>query len=45
MSIRPFSSSELNNLREVIERNGWKIDGTIENYFRYSVRLENRWNY
>jgi len=40
MSIRPFSSSELNNLREVIERNGWKIDGTIENYFRYSVKKD-----
>ena len=40
MSIRPFSPSELNNLREVIERNGWKIDGTIENYFRYSVKKD-----
>jgi len=40
MSIRPFSSSELNNLREVIERNGWKIDGAIENYFRYSVKKD-----
>jgi tetratricopeptide (TPR) repeat protein len=40
MSIRPFSSSELNNLRELIERNGWKIDGTIENYFRYSVKKD-----
>ena len=40
MSIRPFSSSELNNLKEVIERNGWKIDGTIENYFRYSVKKD-----
>lgn len=40
MSIRPFSSSELNNLREVIERNGWKLDGTIENYFRYSVKKD-----
>jgi len=40
MSIRPFSSSELNKLREVIERNGWKIDGAIENYFRYSVKKD-----
>lgn len=40
MSIRPFSSSELNNLKEVIERNGWKLDGTIENYFRYSVKKD-----
>jgi len=40
MSIRPFSPGELNNLREVIERNGWKIDGTIENYFRYSIKKD-----
>ncbi len=40
MSIIPFSSKELRNLKEVIERNGWKIDGTIENYFRYSVKKD-----
>jgi len=40
MSIRPFSPNELNNLREIIERNGWKIDGTIENYFRYSIKKD-----
>jgi tetratricopeptide (TPR) repeat protein len=40
MSFRPFSSSELENLKHVIEKNGFKIDGTIENYFRYSVKKD-----
>ncbi|MBY8984814.1 MAG: tetratricopeptide repeat protein [Candidatus Lokiarchaeota archaeon] len=40
MSINPFSSNEIKNLREVIEKNGWKINGSIENYFRYSVKKE-----
>jgi len=40
MSFRPFSSSELENLKQVIEKNGFKIDGTIENYFRYSVKKD-----
>jgi hypothetical protein len=38
MSIRPFSPSEIANIRQAIEKNGWKIEGLIENYFRYSVR-------
>jgi len=38
MSINPFSSNEIKNLREIIEKNGWKIEGTIENYFRYSLK-------
>jgi len=38
MSFRPFSSSELDSLKQAIEKNGFKIDGTIENYFRYSVK-------
>ncbi|MFX0075677.1 MAG: tetratricopeptide repeat protein [Candidatus Hermodarchaeota archaeon] len=38
MSINPFSSNEITNLREFIEKNGWRIDGTIENYFRYSIK-------
>ena len=38
MSLRPFSTTELANLKEAIERNGFKIEGTIENYFRYSVK-------
>jgi len=37
MSI-PFSSNEISNLRQVIEQYGWKIHGSIENYFRYSIR-------
>ncbi len=37
MSI-PFSSTEISNLRKVIEQHGWNIRGYIENYFRYSIR-------
>ncbi|MFX0058499.1 MAG: tetratricopeptide repeat protein [Candidatus Heimdallarchaeota archaeon] len=40
MSIRPFSSFEIENLREIIEKNGWKISGVIENYFRYSIKKD-----
>lgn len=40
MSISPFSSNEIKNLRNVIEKNGWKINGSIENYFRYSIKKE-----
>ncbi|MFW9930357.1 MAG: tetratricopeptide repeat protein [Candidatus Thorarchaeota archaeon] len=38
MSIQLFSPNELESLRTVIEKNGWKIEGKIENYFRYSVK-------
>ncbi|MFX1500838.1 MAG: hypothetical protein ACFFDH_07740, partial [Promethearchaeota archaeon] len=38
MSINPFSSNEIKNLNEFIEKNGWKIDKHIENYFRYSIK-------
>ncbi|MFX0104854.1 MAG: hypothetical protein ACFE75_05145, partial [Candidatus Hodarchaeota archaeon] len=38
MSINPFSSNEIKNLREFIEKNGWKIEGYIENNFRYSIK-------
>ncbi len=38
MSINPLSLNEIKNLREFIEKNGWKIEGTIENYFRYSLK-------
>ncbi|MFW9826184.1 MAG: tetratricopeptide repeat protein [Candidatus Thorarchaeota archaeon] len=38
MSINPFSSNEIKNLRELIEKNGWKINGTIDNFFRYSLK-------
>jgi len=40
MSLRPFSSAELENLKKAIEKNGFKIDGSIENYFRYSVKKD-----
>ena len=38
MSINPFSSNEIKTLREFIEKNGWKIEGHIENYLRYSIK-------
>ena len=38
MSINPFSSNEIKTLREFIEKNGWKIEKHIENYFRYSLK-------
>jgi tetratricopeptide (TPR) repeat protein len=38
MTIQLFSPNELENLRAVIEKNGWKIEGKTENYFRYSVK-------
>ncbi|MFX0042730.1 MAG: tol-pal system YbgF family protein [Candidatus Hodarchaeota archaeon] len=38
MSIRPFSSNETQNLMEFIQKNGWKIEGIIENFFRYSLK-------
>jgi len=40
MSLNPFSSNEITILREFIEQNGWKINGVIENYFRYSLKKE-----
>jgi len=40
MSLNPFSLNEIKNLREAIEKNGWKIDGVIENYFRFSLKKE-----
>jgi len=40
MSIKPFSSFEIENLREIIERNGWNISAKIENYFRYSIKKD-----
>ncbi|MHA2038520.1 MAG: tetratricopeptide repeat protein [Promethearchaeota archaeon] len=40
MSISPFSLNEIKNLRTVIEKNGWKINGWLENYFRYSIKKE-----
>ena len=40
MSIRPLSHTEMKNLREAIENNGWQIRGLIENYFRYSIKKD-----
>ena len=40
MSIRPFSSSEISNLRALIEKNGWELNGNTENYFRYSIKKD-----
>jgi hypothetical protein len=40
MSVRPFSSNEIDQLKQLIEKNGFKIEGTIENYFRYSLRKD-----
>ncbi len=40
MSISPFSSNEIKSLQDLIEKNGWKINGLIENYFRYSLKKE-----
>jgi len=40
MSLRPFSSSEISNLRTLIEKNGWLLNGTTENYFRYSLKKD-----
>jgi hypothetical protein len=37
MEFRPFSPIELSNLSSLIEKEGWKINGFIENYFRYSL--------
>ena len=38
MTIQLLSPNELENLRTVIEKNGWKIEGKTENYFRYSIK-------
>lgn len=40
MSLRPFSSNELEQLKDFIEKKGFKIENTIENYFRYSLRKD-----
>ncbi|MFW9950094.1 MAG: tetratricopeptide repeat protein [Candidatus Thorarchaeota archaeon] len=40
MSLRPFSSNELEQLKDFIGKNGFKMHGSIENYFRYSLRKD-----
>ncbi|MFX1381298.1 MAG: hypothetical protein ACFFBP_02565, partial [Promethearchaeota archaeon] len=41
MSIRPFTSSDIEQLREIFEKNGWKIEGQINDTFRYSLKRSN----
>jgi hypothetical protein len=38
MTIQLFSPNELKSLRSVIEKNGWKLEGKTENFFRYSIK-------
>ena len=40
MSLRPFSPNELEQLKDFIEKKGFKPESTIENYFRYSLRKD-----
>ena len=40
MSLRPFSPNELEQLKDFIEKKGFKPENTIENYFRYSLRKD-----
>jgi hypothetical protein len=40
MSIRPFSVTELESLKAIMEKNGWRIDSITENYFRYSIKKD-----
>ncbi len=37
MSLKPFSTNEITKLRENFEQSGWRIQGTIQNFFRYSI--------
>ncbi|MFX1238713.1 MAG: tetratricopeptide repeat protein [Promethearchaeota archaeon] len=41
MSIRPFSINEIESLREIFEKNGWKIGGHTEDTRRYSIKKNN----
>lgn len=40
MSIRPFSTNEIENLRIVLEKNGWQMNSSVENIFRYSLKKD-----
>ena len=35
--IKPFSSNELASLKEFLEKKGWKVEGIVENNYRYSI--------
>ena len=41
MSIRPFTSNEIESLKEAIEKNGWKIESRVEDCFRYTINKNN----
>jgi len=41
MSIRPFTSSEIESLKEAIKKNGWKADNRVETPFRYTINKNN----
>lgn len=41
MSIRPFTSGEIESLKEAIESNGWKADNRVETHFRYTINKNN----
>lgn len=41
MSLIPFSHREIDSIKDFFESHGWKIDGTIENYFRFSIKNDN----
>ncbi len=40
--VRPFSSNEISNLREIFEKSGFKINRKIDNYFRYSISTRDK---
>jgi len=41
MSIRPFTSREIESIKEAIEKNGWKADNRVETPFRYTIDKNN----
>lgn len=41
MSIRPFTPSDIQQLKEIFEKNGWKMKGQVNDIFRYSLKKTN----
>ena len=41
MSIRPFTSGEVENLEKVMEKNGWTADSHFGDLFRYTINKNN----
>ncbi len=41
MSMIPFSANEIRNLREIFEKNSWRIGGQVEELFRYGIKSNN----